>query len=297
MSAHRKKLLVAVLGLLALAYSSDWVWSVVTEPLQELRKKQRTLERDLQRRQLDLVRARKAAKALENWSAASLPADPQVARSVYQAWLLQLVSGLGLSGPAVDSTQPSARGGYLSITFSLHARGTLRQWTQFLYEFYRAGYLHQLRSLAVTPLGKRQELDVDVTIEALVLPTAEDAEQLEKLVSDRLAYERFLDYQPILTRNLFAAGPAGAQRDATYLTGINTVGGVPEAWFTFRNQLDTDRAVVKLRCGQDLVIGQFQAKVLAIHEHDVVLEADGERWLLSIGEKLGDALALPPALY
>jgi hypothetical protein len=297
MSAHRKKILVAVLGLLALAFGGDRVWSVITEPLDELRQKQRTLQHDIQRRQTDLARARKVAKALDAWSAESLPADPQVARSVYQAWLLQRVGGLGLTGPVVDSTQPAARGGYLSITFSLHARGTLRQWTQFLYEFYRAGYLHQLRSLAATPVGKKQELDVDLAIEALVLSTAEDAEQLEKRGSDRLAYEQLLDYQPIVTRNLFAAGPAGAQRDATYLTGINTVAGVPEAWFTFRNQLDTDRAVVKLRCGQDLVIGSFQAKVLAIYEHDVVLEADGERWLLSVGEKLGDALALPPELY
>ena len=167
----------------ALAYGGDRVWSVITEPLDGLRQKQRTLERDIQRRQTDLAGARRPAKALEAWSAESLPADPQVARSVYQAWLLQAVGGLELTGPAVDSTQPTTRGGYLSITFTLHARGTLRQWTQFLYEFYRTGYLHQVRSLAVTPAGKKQELDVDLTIEALVLPTAEDAERLEKRAS------------------------------------------------------------------------------------------------------------------
>ena len=52
--------------------------------------------------------------------------------------------------------------------------------------------------------------------------------------------------------------------------------------------------MVKLRPGQTLVIGQFQAEVVEIDEDDVILEADGERWLVAIGENLGEAFALPP---
>jgi hypothetical protein len=297
MTPHRKKILVALLGLMLLAYSGDRIWSVVTEPLQNARQKQRTLERDIEHRQGDLVRSRKAAKTLASWSAESLPADPQVARSVYQAWLLQLVSRTGLTNPSADSTQPSARGGYVSITFTLHARGTLKQWTQFLYEFYHAGLLHQIHSLSFSPLSKKQELDVNLSIEALVLPNAPEGEELGKNVSDRLAFEQLQDYQPIVARNLFGVSRTAPPVDETYLTGISSVGGVPEAWFTFRNRVDLDRAVVKLRCGQDLVIGQFQAKIVEIRDDDVILEADGERWLLAVGDRLGQALALPPELY
>ena len=108
MLQHRKKILLAVLGLLLLGYGGDWLWSVVMEPIQSLRQKQQTLERTSQRRELELAKARKAAKTLADWTTESLPADPQVARSLYQAWLLQLVNRVGLTSPAVDSTQPSA---------------------------------------------------------------------------------------------------------------------------------------------------------------------------------------------
>lgn len=291
---HRKKLLLAVLGLGLLFYGSDWIWSVVMDPLQALRQKQQTLQKDITRRELELAKARKATKTLAAWAAESLPGDPQVARSVYQAWLLQLVSRVGLHAPAVDSTQPSARNGYVSITFSLQARGTLEQWTQFLYEFHRAGLLHQIHSLAITPITKKEQLDVNLTIDALVLPGAARTDRLNEETSDRLAFSRLADYQPIVTRNLFGASGAVDPTDQTYLTGIQHVNGEPEAWFTLRNPTDPERAVVKLRRGQNLVIGPFQGQVVEIGDDDVILEADGERWLVALGENLGEAFALPP---
>ncbi|MCY2988793.1 MAG: hypothetical protein NTY19_13120 [Planctomycetota bacterium] len=291
---HRKKILLVVLGLALLFYNSEWMWSVVMDPLQTLRQKQQTLQKEIARRELDLAKARKAAKTLVVWATESLPGEPQVARSLYQAWLLQLVSRVGLHSPAVDSTQPSARNGYVSITFSLQARGTLEQWTQFLYEFHRAGLLHQVRSLAITPIIKKEQLDINLTIEALVLPGAEQTDQLNEETSDRLAFKRLADYQLIVTRNLFGVGGAADPTDQTYLTGIHHVNGEPEAWFTLRNETDPDRAVVRLRRGQSLVIGQFQGQVTEIDDDDVILEADGERWLVALGENLGEAFALPP---
>jgi hypothetical protein len=291
---HRKKILLAVLGLALVCYNSDRIWSVVMDPLQALRQKQQTLQKEIARGELELAKARKAAKTLTAWATETLPGEPQVARSLYQAWLLQLVSRVGLHSPAVDSTQPSARNGYVSITFSLQARGTLEQWTQFLYEFHRAGLLHQIRSLAITPITKKEQLDINLAIEALVLPGAERTDRLNEEPSDRLAFERLADYQPIVTRNLFGAGGAADPTDQTYLTGIHYVNGEPEAWFTLRNQTDPDRAVVKLRRGQSLVIGQFQGQVTEIDDDDVILEADGERWLVALGENLGEAFALPP---
>lgn len=293
MLQHRKKILLAILGLMLAFYGSDWMWSLVTEPLQSQRQKQQTLAKDIARRELEVAKARKATKTLAAWATESLPAEPQVARSLYQAWLLELVSRAGLSSPSVDSTQPGARNGYVSITFSLQARGTLQQWTQFLYEFYRAGLLHQIRALAITPIAQREQLDISLSIEALILPGAEQSEVLSEQTADRLAFERLQEYQPIVVRNLFGGGAAADPTDQTYLTGIHAVNGEPEAWFTLRYQTDPERAVVKLRRGQRLVIGQFQAQVVEIAEDDVILEADGEHWLVGLGENLGEAFALP----
>ena len=49
-----------------------------------------------------------------------------------------------------------------------------------------------------------------------------------------------------------------------------------------------------MRCGQRLILGQFQGQVTEISDDDVILKADGERWLVALGENLGEALALPP---
>jgi Tfp pilus assembly protein PilO len=294
MKLQRKTILVAVFGLLLLAYAGDWARSLVMAPLDNLRRKQASLKKDVENRRQELAQARQAAKELADWERQSLPSDPQIARSVYQAWLLQLVSRVGLSNPSVDSTQPGARGGYYSITFSLQARGTLEKWTRWLYEFYRAGHLHQIRSLSITPIGKKEQLDVMLSIEALVLPGADRPDRLSDETSDRLAFERLEDYRPIVLRNLFSLSGSADPMDQTYLTGIHHLNGRPEAWFTLRGEADPDRAVIKLRAGQDLAVGQFHGTVLEITDDDVILESGGERWLLAIGEHLGQAFALPP---
>jgi hypothetical protein len=294
MSKSTKNILIAALAMLLVAYAGDWMWTAVTEPLRSLRQKRQSLEKELDKRTTELAQARKAAKMLAVWEKQSLPSDPQIARSVYQAWLLQLVGRVGLANPAVDSTQPSEKNGYYSMTFSLQARGPLEKWTRFLYDFYRAGHLHQIRSMSITPLGKEEQLDIVLAIEALILPDADRSDRLSEEVSDQLAFSRLSDYQPIVLRNLFSITAKADPMDQTYLTAIHYVNAVPEAWFTLRGESDPDRAVVKLRLTQNMVVGQFSGKVVEIADDGVVFQSGGERWLLGLGENLGQAFALPP---
>lgn len=294
MTKSSKNILLAAFAILLLAYAGDWLWTALTEPIQTLRGKRQTLQKDIAARMLDLAKARKAAKELAVWEKQSLPSEPQVARSVYQAWLLQLVGRVGLDNPTVDSTQPSERNGFSSITFSLQARGSLEKWTHFLYEFYRAGHLHQIRSMSITPIGKKEQLDIVLAIEALVLPGADRSDRLSTQTADQLAFQRLADYQPIVLRNLFSISANADPMDQTYLTGVHYVNAVPEAWFTLRGEANPDRAVVKLRLGQSLTVGQFNGKLVEIAEEDVVFQSGGERWLIALGENLGQAFALPP---
>lgn len=294
MSRSTKNILIAALAMLALFYAGDWMWTAVTEPLRSLRQKRQSLEKDVDKRMTELAQMRKAAKTLAAWERQSLPSDPQIARSVYQAWLLQLVGRVGLASPAVDSTQPSERNGYYSMTFSLQARGPLEKWTQLLYEFYRTGHLHQIRSMSITPAGKEEQLDMVLAIEALILPSVDRSDRLGEEVSDQLAFSRLSEYQPIVLRNLFSITARPDPMDQTYLTAIHYVNAVPEAWFTLRGESDPDRAVIKLRLAQNVAIGQFSAKLVEIADDSVVFQAGGERWLIGLGENLGQAFALPP---
>ena len=119
---------------------------------------------------------------------------------------------------------------------------------------------------------------------------AEDRLSLDR--SDRLASARLEDYRVIVQRNLFAVGSGSNATDHAYLTAVNAVNGRPEAWFSLRAE---DR-ILKLHEGEDLAVGTFHGTVREIAGTEVVLESEGQRWLLTIGDNLGQAFALPPGL-
>ncbi len=292
MIEHRQKILVAVLAAMLLYFGGEWGWKkAVEEPLAARRDRAETLTADLDARRRETAQFRRDAKELAVWEAQSLPSNPEIARSLYQAWLLELVNRVRLANPHVDSGQPANRRGlYRSIAFTVQGRGTLKQWTRLLYEFYLAGHLHQIRSVVVTPLADGSQFDVFLTIEALILPTADREDQLSTTTSDKLAFETLSDYQVIVRRNLFAPGGSSDPSDHTFLTAVNYVSGNPEAWFTLR----TEDKIVKLGKGGSLEAGDFHGKVLDIQDEDVILEADGQRWLITVGESLADAYAVPP---
>ena len=192
MNQHRQKILLGVLGLMLLYFGGEWGWrNIVQAPLDARSQKIERLESDIQKRDKALALARQDAKDLAVWEKQSLPTNPQVARSLYRAWLLQLVGKVGLANRNVEAGEPvSRRGLYESITFTVQGRGTLEQLTRFLYAFYSAGYLHQVHSLAITPLASAGQLDLSLVIEALVLPLKEEKDQLSPTPSDRLEIGR-----------------------------------------------------------------------------------------------------------
>lgn len=292
MSQHRQKILLGVLGIMLLYFGGEWAWiHVVQGPLETRRSKIGRLQNDLDKRQKELARARKAVQELAAMEEQSLPSDPQVARSLYRAWLLQLVTKVGFANRNVEAGEPVARRGlFQSITFTVQGRGTLEQLTRFLYEFYRAGHLHQVQSLAITPLSSPGQLDLSLIIEALVLPLTEEKVQLSQSASDRLAWEKFDDYAVIPRRNLFGSTGTSDPVGHAFVTAIQHVDGRPEVWLTLR----TEDKVVKLKPGESFQVGQFAGKVVEIEGDDVVFEEPGgQRWLVSFGESLAEAFALP----
>jgi hypothetical protein len=289
---YRKTILSAVLIAMALFYAGDWLLRNQFEgPLESRHRRTARLQDDIRSRQRDLEKARKAGKALDRFKAQSLPSNPEVARSLYQGWLLELVGQVGLTNPKVDSSEPLNRKGmYHQLSFSLRGRGTLKQLTHFLFEFYRADHLHQISSLSATPLQGTDELDLSVNIEALALAQADRKDRMSNRVSDRLASKKFDDYQVIQQRNLFGVSVSSDATQYTFLTAVSSVDGQLQAWFTIR----TSDEILKLRAGETLEIGAFKATVSGITDDDVIIESEGERWLVTVGESLIEAAALPP---
>ncbi len=134
-----------------------------------------------------------------------------------------------------------------------------------MYEFYSAGFLHQIRKMDVKPVQNSRELDVNLTIEALSLPTAESKDRLpDKLPKEAghgLQLAKLSDYRdPIVSRDFFAAyvrpaPPSPPRREKTVdlaefavVTGFIEVDGIAQVWIQDRMagkswQLGTGKAL------------------------------------------------------
>lgn len=278
------------LGLWGLSGAYD---AAVRAPLRDRQGKLDGLERKLTKNRLKLGRAEKAADKLTEWHARSLPPDTELARSLYQNWLLEIVERAGFEKPNVDSGEAVSKAGvYRRLPFSVRGRGTLEQLVKFMYDFYCADHLHQIQRMTIVPVANSQVLELSLAVEALVLPGAEPVEALNQRRADRLAFDEFGDYRSIAERNVFGEGGAALldASDFAYLTAILNVDGQPEAWLTLR----TTGELLKLHAGDSFEVGQFRGIVAEIDQQDLVIQSEDERWLVSLGENLGQAAALPP---
>jgi hypothetical protein len=290
----REKILMGAVLLLVLAMGGNWVFEKTMQgPISDRRKTIERLNSELEKKEDDYRRALQASEKLDRWNEQSLPAADTFAGSLYQEWLQEEVSRTGFKEPRIDSSEPvSLKGVYWRYGYTLRCQGTLEQLTRFLYDFYRADFLHQIPKIAVKPMPRSGNLDLTFTIEALALADAEQNEQLNNRVSDRLASEFLADYQAVIDRDLFGIrGTSGFDpADHAFLTAIIDVDGQPQAWFTLRS---SDQ-ILKLNKGASLEVGQFFGVVVEIEDQDVIIDSDGERWLLSLGDSLTRAAALPP---
>jgi hypothetical protein len=290
---RREKILASAIGAVAVLYGGNWLYQAnYVAPLNERAADVDRLRENVAKRELDIARFRKANQQLKRWQAQSLPADPEIARGLYQGWLVGLVGNAGFLTPNVDSSEPITRKGlYTSLRFTARGRGTPEQLTRFLFDFYRADHLHHIESLNLTPVPRSDELDIALSIEALSLPEGERKDQLSTRTSERLASDQLADYRVIVDRNLFGIGGGGYDAaDFAYLTAITEVNGEPEAWFTLR----ASGELLKLRNGQPFQIGALAGSIAEISDSDVILNCEDERWLVGVGESLMQASTLPP---
>lgn len=288
----RTRLIYVALGALSLYLIGDYVLrNYVDEPLEKMQSRKEQLQKKIKTKKKELAASKEAVEKLEEFEQRSLPSDLEVARTVYRSWLLELVDKSKFHSAHVDSSPPASRKGYYdTLAFSVRGNGTLLHLCRFLYDFYHAGHLHKIQSISLTPLGKTGEIDIALSIEALALPGTERTGQLSAEISNRLEYPSLKDYQLIAQRNVFSAGGESDLTKQAFLTAVTRNGNEPEIWFTLRGK----DSLLKLHEGSDFEIGHVTGRVVEILDDDVILESVGERWLLSIGEPLAAAVALPP---
>ena len=204
----REKLLAAIVGSLFLVGGLMYGMSYLSRTIANKDSQALNLERQIDEKQLAVRQSLMAADRLTLYERRSLPPDLELARSLYQTWLLRAVTDVGLREPNVNVvSSQSHRGLYNQLGFTVSGRGDIRQLTKLLYTFYEADYLHRIRRLHVKRIQGSRQLDIAMSIDAVSLPTATHLDRLSEYESGRLAYGDLEKYDEIiLGRNL--KGPA-----------------------------------------------------------------------------------------
>jgi hypothetical protein len=209
MSVRERMLAVVVLGFIVLAGVVLMIQQFIWRPLRDRDTRIATLNGEIQDKQakISLIQAQKPK--FEVWRQLSLPADLNFARLEYEKHLREMLrqSGFDASSTTVTprpgdaKTSPTLPGKkepiFTPLTFVVLAHGELVDLVDFLERFYRTPLMHEIKKLdirrpltALPNFGAEQRtniLDVEMTVEALVLGSADKRNQLLPAVDWRLA--------------------------------------------------------------------------------------------------------------
>ncbi|MBN2217380.1 MAG: hypothetical protein JW719_08385 [Pirellulales bacterium] len=299
---RREKILAATAAALVAIVVLQVVYSSFAGPGEDLQRRRDELATGIERKENMLANGRRAAAKLETRRRASLPPDPEVAQSLYEMWLRQLATDARLSDTKLTFLSRQPVGDVFHVLrFNLHAKATLGELTDFLYRFYRAGYLHQIVSLTITPKDQGAALDVTMMVQALSLTDAPAADKLVAVDSDRpldtlAAYRRkiagrdlFAPYvppRPVVSRPVVPR-PVVETVDPLAFTELNAiiaVGGRPQVWINAKMTGDH----YELFEGEEARIAGVRCKILRIDQREAEIEVDGKPFLVPYGKSLRD---------
>ena len=198
-----------VLGLagggLAVLVLLFFAWSWYSGQIASRETRLATLNTEILKKERKVLLGKKAVKQLHEFRARSLPSDADVARSVYQKWLLALAGDSQLTdlNVAAGSTRPVQGVGHV-LTFNVKGEATLPQVVTFLEGLERNHYLHRISRLSLKPLPNSKILDVSLTLEAMTIEKADATTTMPVVTEQRLTRATVAEYlTAICNRNLF----------------------------------------------------------------------------------------------
>jgi hypothetical protein len=300
--SNREKMLAAAVLSLFLLWGGGKLWGRYNDSLANQRTALIAAQGKLDEAKLNLERGRMAMKQLEAWQKQSLPADRDVAQTLYREWLRAKCSDAGVALDDIQTDQRTTRTeAYSTIGYTITAHGSLKAVTSLLYSFYRSTVLQQITRLQVRPGAEVGQLSIVLQIEALVLPGSANTAKLPEGESKRLAKASADDYVKSITgRNLLTAySPPHAEpptsaahvdppkpkfddAEFAFVTGIVEVNGRLQAWITVR----TTAEELRVFAGDSVKVGQFEGKVVSIAPRMVVLQCDKEELHIGLGHSL-----------
>lgn len=297
MKLERRERILAVVALGLVGLGGVWFLFLSGDgrTREQLAARKADLTDEIKTKQVRLAAANAEKDRLAKMRQRALPSDTVQARTLYQDWLRRLATRaefheIKLTGyEGVVRREQATR-----VSATLACRATLGGLVQFLYEFYSAGFLQQIRRLDVKFVRDSTELDVNFSIEAFSLSAAESKDQLPKESGLAQKYGKLADYRDAL--NLFSApappdAPPAKNDEAANaaVTGFTEVGGAWQVWIEDRGASKR----WKWAAGEHVAVGSVKGVVRSIGPEEVFLDVGGRRRVLRLGDKLTGGAEAP----
>lgn len=295
----RTKWLLAGVAILAILYTGDYLYrSLIEEPSRKATAALDRLDNQLQQAADSQLVAKKISQKMESYSGRSLPYEAEVARSLYQDWLLKLMERHKMTGISIDASAPvpieiksrtnkkkTRLVGY-RITYTVHGKTALPQWVQWVREFEQAGHLHKLQNFTLVPLGNGSELDANMTIEAVSLQSTERPDTLSSWVRDPQQESSSSSLASLVQRNIFARGFSKTLAAIRLQAITYNRRGEGEAWFDLGESTPTQI----LTLGQSLQLPVHEVMLLGVQGDLARLKVNGTEIEVTIGKAIGDVM-------
>lgn len=298
---QRERILAIVVGALLAVAALHWVVKYkVLAPIEARKSEFIAVENEVARLQEQERNARFAEFDLNEWKTLALPADISRAATLYHDYLRGLLDKSGIRLPTITPESPSNRGDqFRLLTFQVKAKSGIDELVRFLHTFHQDPLLHQIQHLSITPVvadGRTNTVEVSFAVEALSLRDAISKDALPANRESGAARRRFvsppLDALALVSeKNLFQPTKwtnsdvkRGAERQDFIVRG--TMVADTRGTLLVVNQKSNERILVPE--GDYLRVAGIAAKVLTVAMGEAILEIDGERGRLRLGENLSN---------
>lgn len=291
----RTRWMVIAASAIGILYGSDTAYrSYIEKPSSEYEQQLSELTESLQKAKSEDSAAKRKYRKMSEFAARSLPAEPELARSAYQAYLLQLIEKHHWESRSIDAGLPAALQtksrtarskkrtiGY-TLRTSLHGQATLAQLVSFLREFQEGPHLQQISDISLNPLGNGTTLDIQLQIEALGLSDADRKGELSSwLLDSTTTSDPSLD-QRCVQRNLFARGTSKKLQEIKLKAITYNKAGKPEAWF----HVQPNQPPQILTLGETLNIASFDVTLVAVENDRVCVSLNQQKGWIELGQSL-----------
>lgn len=207
MNTRERLLAIIVLAVVCFAGVVVMAYQFILTPISERKASIAALQLDIDGKREQIAAVQLQRPKLELWQTLSLPHDSDMARREYEKHLNNLMrqsrfrAGSFTVTPKPADNKSSPKIGakkdpiYTVLTFTIQAHTSLYNLVDFLEQFYRTSLLHQIKTLTITrpatSTGPDQRpnmstLDINMTIEALVLAQAQKRSSLLPSIDRRL---------------------------------------------------------------------------------------------------------------